>query len=319
MDLTRRNTLLDTSSFARWTNDIFLKSMDKYAYARGVLGFTIMSFYLGYSLRVYLNIYILITLYLIVYRIPRFWVKRMLLFFFEFCYWGNLLVLFFIYFCPGSKVIFKMAYVCGTGVITLAALILNNQAQFNNTDHLTSSYIHTSPLITMWAIRWRKSIYWQPILDTLGYEFYEVGADIKFGFDSEFYQLIILPLCFWTIWAILYYVLFLRLCSGLIDNPKYPNGVSDFKKMAKKMKIFGDPEKNTNLKYMVQHLSGFVIAMPLAWVSYYNFFFNTLYVLGVVAFICFNASIKSWNHMNKQIKKFEKEIAPDNNGELKKE
>ncbi len=39
----KRNTLLETNSIARWTNDNLIKTMDKYAFARSLLLFSFLS------------------------------------------------------------------------------------------------------------------------------------------------------------------------------------------------------------------------------------------------------------------------------------
>jgi hypothetical protein len=43
--------------------------------------------------------------------------------------------------------------------------------------------------------------------------------------------------------------------------------------------------------------------MPISLFCYYNFYINTFFVLGIIAFISFNAGIKSHRYMEKLLKK----------------
>jgi hypothetical protein len=158
-DIKRSNSLLERSKAARWVNDTLMTKMDKYAFARGLLLFSLFAFFSGNNLGIFLWLHVITTIYLTVYRAVRFWVKRWLMYLLEFCYFGNYMLLVYITFKGESTDIFYTAYVCGSGVMALAVVVFNNQAQFNSTDHLTSSYIHTLPLVTCWAIRWKHRIY----------------------------------------------------------------------------------------------------------------------------------------------------------------
>jgi hypothetical protein len=95
-------------------------------------------------------------------------------------------------------------------------------------------------------------------------------------------------------WATFYYFCFYNLSKQLIDNPKYESAYKDFIKSGQSLKfIIGDPEKNSEVKYLAVHFVSFFTSIPLAIVCYHSFFINTLYLIFIVIFLIYNGGTKS--------------------------
>jgi hypothetical protein len=294
----------ENNKIKKWVNNIFMNKMDRYAFARGLLIFTFMAFFLGNNLPIFLWIYIATTIYLMTYRIIRFWVKRWLMYMIEFCYVGNFLVMTYIIFFSQSREVFSIAFVCGSGVLTLATIIYNNQAHFNSTDHLTSSYIHVLPLLCVWAIRWKHIIYYGAAASGFGMNLIAIG-EINFTNDPYFLKLIYLPFIFWACWALSYLFLTSTILNRFIINDKYGSGVGDFINSRQFESLFGDLKKYSSLKYIIQHFIFFTISLPLTVICYYSFTFNTIYVLLIIVFLAWNTGRNNMRHIQKKLIKKE--------------
>jgi len=186
--------------------------------------------------------------------------------------------------------------------MTLAVIVFNNQTQFNSTDHLTSSWIHTLPLITNWAIRWREAIYSQENLKKLNFKFNDF-AKIRFCFDFKdevLAGLVTYPLIFWCFWAVTYLVCMSLFFRSYNANTKYCSGLTDFKDIMKNIRIFGDTNKFTVLKYLFQHFAFFVVIYPFSIWCFYDFYVNTAYIVFIILFLGWNTARNNIRHLNKQ-------------------
>lgn len=298
----RKNSLLDRSKTANWFYNVFMKKMDKYAYARAITLFCLSGFFLGNNLNIFLWIFIISTTYLMIYRLLRFWTKRYLLYMMEFCYFGNLLLLAYLLFFNQNEVLFTIGFACNTGIMTIAVVVFNNTAQFNSTDHLTSSWIHTMPLVVNWAIRWRHYIYTEETLNNLKFDFNDF-KNIEFEFNDLFWKLIYYPFIFWFSWAAIYFVGMGFILKRFTRKPKYFSGLNDFKEyMKNKRKNSSDEEVGffTNLVlYLLQHFSFLIIMFPVSLLCFYSFYFNTIYIIFIMVYLGWNTSRNNFKYLNK--------------------
>lgn len=300
----RKNSLLERSKTANWFYHVFMKKMDKYAYARAITLLCLCGFFLGNNLRIFLWIFIIITIYLMIYRVLRFWTKRYLLYMMEFCYLGNVFLLAFLLFFNKSEEMFIVTFILNSGLMTSAVVIFNNTTQFNSTDHLTSSWVHTLPLITNWAIRWRHYIYTREILSKLNFDFMDF-TKIEFKFDNLFCKLVYYPVLFWLLWAFLYFILIGFVLKKFTRNPKYFSGLNDFKEYMKtrrnKNNVNMEDENFfvTLFKYLLQHFSFLVIMFPVSLLSFYSFYFNTVYIFFIMVYLGWNTARNNFKYMNK--------------------
>ena len=273
----------EESEIKEWIKDRFMKSMDKYAMARAFPIFCLLGFFLGNSLLIYLWLFSIVYIYLYIYRGIRFYSKNAFAFLLEFCYFGNFSLVVFIFWFGNDETFFKIPYIASTGVMSIALVLFNNKAIFDSSDHITSSFIHAIPLISSWAIRWKHRIYLQSYTISKGYflEILYIGEK-HFEFNGYFYEFLYLPTIFWFGWAV-FYVFCVYTCfrKTVFNYEKYDSGLRDFIKMAPLKSIFGDPKEKTVLKYIILHFINFEISSILGYISFYNFWFNTLYMLTI--------------------------------------
>jgi hypothetical protein len=310
---TEKSTILkDRYNTIKKLSEVMMKKMDRFAFARSLTVFALMAFFLGNNLGIYLWFYVVTSIYLLVYRGIRFWVKRWLMYIMEFCYFGNSILICFVLFTGQNKNIFYIAYICSTGVMAMAAVIFNNQARFNNTDHLTSAFIHTLPLITSWALRWRHKIYHITSLSNYGFNILEVG-DIKFSECTEFNMLIVLPIIFWACWALLYFIFTSTFLNKYAVDEKYASGINDFVHAKLLSSVLGDHSKYRHIKYLFEHLLFFIISLPIAVISYYSFTFNTIFLMLIIIFLGWNTGRNEVRQLERSLEKAEKKVASEEN------
>ena len=294
LNLAKRNSLIENNQLAKFFYHVVMKIMDRYVWIRSMILFSFLAFFLGNNLNVYLWLFVLITTYMMIYRIMRFWVQRLSLYLFEFCYFGLSSLLLFLTFFPQSKFLWYTAYASNTGIMSLAVIFLNNQANFNSTDHLGSAWLHCMPMITCWAIRWRHRIYEPSMIERLSWNLIDLPYYSFTLFSSELILEIVYPVIWWMLWAEFYFTFFLTLCKDLIDNRKYQSAYRDFIQISETFKNnFRNFSQNTEVKYLFQSFIGFIGAIPLAIACYYSFFINTSYVVLLVVFLIYNAGIKT--------------------------
>jgi len=185
----------------------------------------------------------------------------------------------------------------------MATIAFNNQVHFHSTDHLSSSFIHATPLITVWAIRWRHIIYTHDASDR---HFKLINLEKLEVSWSDFCILQIFPLLFWGAWACSYFVVHSTLFNRYLNNPKYGGGVREFRQATFLKSLFGDRNKYTLLKYLFQHFLFFNITFPLSWFAFFSFEFNTIYVILIIFFLAWNTGRANLKILERKLTKEDK-------------
>jgi len=127
--------------------------------------------------------------------------------------------------------------------MAMAIVMFGNQANFGSTDHISSAWLHSTPILTVWAIRWKEIIYSEEVLNTLHFNLLTAKDMLLTSMDERVQLLLITPLLFWCAWVVYYVIVFYIGCNSLINDERYQSGLDDFKGMAKKSAaVFGDPE-----------------------------------------------------------------------------
>jgi len=267
-----------------------------------MMAFAFIAFFLGNNLNIYIWCFLFTSFYLLINRIIRFYIKRYLLYFFEFCYFGISTLLIYIIYCPENKKFWYATYICNTGMMALSVLILNNQALFNSTDHITSAWIHTVPMITCWVIRWRHVLFDPTILSQVYFKFNDVSST-EFNYNDELVDLGLYAFCLWLIWMSCFIVFVGFVFRNYVDNPKYCSSISDFRRIVKNLPFINHRfvYKDLKVKYCLQHLIGFIFCLPLAILCYYNIIFNTLYGGLICCYLYWNQCVKSDESINKKV------------------
>ena len=291
------------SKIAKYLNKKFLSKMDQFTSVRSIFLISILSFTLGHNLNYYLIALILIHTYLLSYRLLRFWIDRWLMYIIEYCYIGNIFLIYFSLFARNNMNIFLSTYSMASGIISLAVVACDNHADITDTDFVTSCGIHTLPVVTMWAVRWKHYLYDNyleykgNIIDT---------ENIKFEFDEIFFKVLLFPFFYWIIWAMIYFILNTKLLRKFAYSDLYQSTVGDFYKSKDFEFLFGDHTKNTTIKYLMMHLIFLFGVTIISLLNFYNFYFNTGYLIFILFFLGYNQSLKSRQGIAKIVERAEK-------------
>ena len=291
------------TKLAKYLNKNFVLKMDESTSVRSIFLLSILAFTLGNNLYYYLIALFLVHSYLLLYRVIRFWIERWLMYMIDYCYIGNILLIYFNLYARNNMDIFLSIYSMTSGVVSLAVIVCDNHADITNTDYLTSCSIHTLPIATMWAIRWKHYLY----DNYLEYKGYIIDTEnIKFQFDAIFFKVLLYPFIYWIIWAIVYFILNTTILRKFAYSDLYQGAIGDFYKSKDFECLFGDHTKNTTIKYLMMHLIFLLMVTPISILNFYNFYFNTGYLVFMLIFLGYNQSIKSKEELAKIVKKAEK-------------
>ena len=291
------------TKLAKYLNTHFLSKMDEFTSVRSIFLVSILAFTLGNNLYHYLIILFMVHSYLLAYRVIRFWIERWLMYMIDYCYIGNILLIYFNLFARNNIDIFLSIFSMTSGVISLAVIVCDNHADITNTDYLSSCSIHTLPLVTMWAIRWKHRLYDNyleykgNIIDT---------ENIIFQFDDIFIKVLLYPFIYWIFWAIVYFILNTKILRKYAYSDLYQSAIGDFYKSKDFECLFGDHTKNTVFKYLMMHLIFLTAVTPISLLNFYNFYWNTGYLICIVIFLGYNQCVKSKLELTKIVKKAEK-------------
>lgn len=72
----------------------------------------------------------------------------------DFCYWANLLALVYVWFTPTSHTAFQILFLCANGPLAWAVLAFNQSLVFHKWQQVVSVFIHVSPMLLTYGIRW---------------------------------------------------------------------------------------------------------------------------------------------------------------------
>ena len=285
---------------AKYLNDNFMSKMDSFTSVRSIFLVSILSFSLGNNLYYYLILLFIIHTYLLTYRIMRYWVERWLMYMIDYCYIGNILIIYFNLFSRNNMNTFLSTYSMTSGIISLAIIVCDNHADITNTDYLTSCSIHTLPITTMWAVRWKHYLY----DNYLEYKGNIVDTEnITFQFDEIFFKVLLYPFFYWIIWAIIYFILNTTILRKFAYSDLYQGAIGDFYKSKDFEFLFGDHTKNTTIKYLMMHLIFLFMVTPISLLNFYCFYFNSAYLVFMLIYLGYNQSIKSKIELNKIVQK----------------
>ena len=143
-------------------NKAFMKQMHteklhgKLAFTLGVMNLVVTIFLVSkyaYAMCIFYSakVFILFSL-----RFKLFYDKQLHYFMTEFCYFGNLLLLCFLWIVPQSakaKVFLVVFGVCN-GPLGLAVLMFRNKLVFHSVNHISSVFLHLTPVAVTWCVRW---------------------------------------------------------------------------------------------------------------------------------------------------------------------
>ena len=291
------------SKLAKYLNKHFITQMDYYTNVRSIPSIIILAYLLGKNLNWYLKLEVLLHIYIIIYRYIRFWIERWLMFLIDICYIGNYLLFYIILFNDNNRDLFIAEYSIASGIISLAVVVCDNQADISNTDYLSSCSIHVLPFMTVWAIRWKHKLYHNDIFE--GSTLVSIG-EVSFKFDDTFFKLIKYPYFIWFGWAIFYFIMNAKVLRKFAFSNYYESAVGDFYKSDFLPQLFGDHKIYTVPKFLLMHFIFLIIVTPLPILNFYSFYFNTAYLIFIFIFLGYNQARKTKKQVLEIVKNAEK-------------
>eukprot|EP01063_Lacrimia_lanifica_P029667 TRINITY_DN4574_c1_g4_i1.p1 TRINITY_DN4574_c1_g4~~TRINITY_DN4574_c1_g4_i1.p1 ORF type:complete len:380 (+),score=117.25 TRINITY_DN4574_c1_g4_i1:46-1185(+) len=127
---------------------------DKFVFTFGVMNFGISAYLLGGWPQYYYLWHTPKAVFYILHRLVTFRAQGMHYYLFDFCYWVNLLSLIYIWGAPGNALLFEILFVAANGPLAWSVCAFQNSMIFHSAPHMTSVFIHTSPMVLTYALRW---------------------------------------------------------------------------------------------------------------------------------------------------------------------
>ena len=103
----------------------------------------------------------------------------------------------------------QLAFAYGAGPLMFSIILMRNSLVFHDFDKITTLMMHASPAITVWTLRWYSDALW---VDALG------PAAAAAAQVATWTEMIALPVAFYMIWLVIYYLLTFILLRNRIEG-----------------------------------------------------------------------------------------------------
>ena len=212
---------------------------------------------------------------LIAWRVYTYTQQQWQYFCLDYCYFGNLAIFLILLFVPGDPELFILQFCIANGLLYTGAFSFRNSLVFHSVDKMTSTYIHSAPVLLVFGIRWfpeQASAFWHTAFPQTFLEW-----NVKWN--------ILAPLAFSAAHAIFYTVL----VYGIL-KPK-ENIITSFRylKAKKSTKAIFGPNPSFISFLMVQF--GIVLVMTGVTVLTYTYFYlHLLQILVLVVVVTWNGA-----------------------------
>lgn len=208
---------------------------------------------------------------------------------YDFCYWANGLTLLYCWVCPWSDVMFQILFVCSNGPLAWAVLAFSQSLIFHSAPHMTSVFIHTSPMLLTFAIRWL-------LPDEHKANFTIASAEAPIYSDplnvSTFDLMWKSVVYFYGWWVVLYYVWVFVIMGPRIKRRGYKT-LFDRVVSRGPTKFLAKISKNDLIQkaaYMLTHFMFALFTMLLTTVYWRSFWIHVAFVLVIISVSAWNAS-----------------------------
>jgi len=156
-------------------------------------------------------------------RLYRYWKHKWHLFLLDFCYFGNTILLLSLWAFPHESRLFTIAFALSHGPLAWAVLAFRNSLVFHDIDKITSCFIHISPPLVTYVVRWypdQVSNFWYTgVSNCLEYKGPNTNCDFSSDGWSWLFTLAI-PLGVFVGHSILYCFIVQGLCGFKVRKDK---------------------------------------------------------------------------------------------------
>jgi len=134
-----------------------LEFQDKLLFTLGVFNTGFTPYILGAAPLYYYLWYTAKAISLLSLRWYKFYESKQHYLLYDFCYWANLLALIYVWILPQNERVFQVLFMCANGPLAWSVFAFNNSLIFHSYAHLTSVFIHISPMMLTYGLRWYSS------------------------------------------------------------------------------------------------------------------------------------------------------------------
>eukprot|EP01102_Stenamoeba_stenopodia_P022930 TRINITY_DN9740_c0_g1_i1.p1 TRINITY_DN9740_c0_g1~~TRINITY_DN9740_c0_g1_i1.p1 ORF type:complete len:390 (-),score=54.47 TRINITY_DN9740_c0_g1_i1:142-1311(-) len=185
--------------------ETLLKLRDKLSFVFGVSNVASTGFVFGRYPHLMPLSFTIKFLLLVGFRLWTYRKKRWHYFLFDFCYFVNLLVIFYLHVLPGNHTLFAICWSLSNGPLAWSIIAWRNSMVFHSLDKMTSIFIHVSPPMVMYSLRWfhadsQFNICGQPGAVIEGIP--TAGGSCELSFFDAF----LLPFLPYIFWQVAYFV-----------------------------------------------------------------------------------------------------------------
>eukprot|EP00475_Leptophrys_vorax_P002656 TRINITY_DN11492_c0_g1_i1.p1 TRINITY_DN11492_c0_g1~~TRINITY_DN11492_c0_g1_i1.p1 ORF type:complete len:458 (+),score=86.79 TRINITY_DN11492_c0_g1_i1:76-1449(+) len=199
-------------------------------------------------------------------------------FLYDFCYWANYYSLIYVLLNPTNEVMFQVLFMVSNGPLAWSIPLFSSSTVFHNLQHMTSVFIHYSPMALTFCIRWAKS---DRFVICSGEESNasRLCKDVS-SFDMIYDALTRLYL--W--WMVLYYVWVFILLDKRVKRKGYMtlfSWLSGSKTIGELLKASSPHEKIQKAVYVLGHYCFALLTMIVATFLWHNFYLHLAFILAI--------------------------------------
>eukprot|EP00054_Salpingoeca_dolichothecata_P014137 m.79291 g.79291 ORF g.79291 m.79291 type:complete len:328 (-) comp20841_c0_seq1:97-1080(-) len=263
----------------------YARRMDQLAFTLGVVNVSLSSFILGAFPALYFRWHVVKFPVLMLFRFVTYKAMKYHYFMFDFCYFINFLSLFYFLVFYNNVMLFHVIFAFSVGPLSWAIPLWRNSLVFHSAEKITSVFIHASPGLAVWGVRWYSD-------QSSGFAICEdQGEDVR-NCSASFYSLSIRPLSVYLLWQIFYwYTVYVRNASK-VEQRDYKtslNYLSESKGFIPKLiNTFGPAyQKHT---FVALQLAFTILTLLLAPVFFHSFYAHTCFLFTVLTWSAWNGS-----------------------------
>jgi hypothetical protein len=209
----------------------------------------------------------------------------------ELCYSVNVLLLTYLWVFPRSAWLYKAVFGLVAGPLTWSIVALRNSLVLHSLDQMTSLFMHASPALVVWALRWTR-------------EPSELAASVvpaeaaKFS-HATFAELVGCTMTMYSVWAVLYYLKVFVISASKIREENYETLYSLMTKnrngMVAKI-VFSVPKPFQPVMYMLFHFLLSAAAAATSYFCWHSFYYHTAFILLMLLGAAWNGSSFYFQH-----------------------
>jgi len=257
-----------------------VRLQDKISFTVGIVNIALTSFFLGRLPQYFFWVYTVKFPLLIGLRYYFYHKNKWHYFLLDFCYFANLTFLFYLHIWP-SCFLFKMCFAFTAGPLSWAIALWKNSLVFHSLDKISSVFIHLTPSLVVWGLRWYPS----------QYESCSTEGDV-----ISISEAIWFPIGFYCLWQLLYYMK-----VQVVDKKKFkndPNYMTSFLWLVSE-------KQNRSLIYRLSNIYGkryqiywfgiwqlvytFLTLLPVKF-FYQSYFAHTFFLIAMCTICCWNGA-----------------------------